>query len=215
MIMSKILKNNYLFIILFLLILLKEPIYKLFTSENNVYNTILCQFLEEDYNRLLKFSEIDVVYKSEYVNTFVIYKDIYNYMNEITIRGGLDKDFNNNPVIYNNTLVGFISTVHQNSSKVKLITNKNSKVSVKINDEVGIMEYINGKLIVSNISNYGDIKIGDSIYTSGLGNIKENIFIGEVSNIDLDSKNIEQLITVSYKLNIKDINYVTVLKESL
>ena len=31
----------------------------------------------------------------------------------------------------------------------------------------------------------------------------------------LNSKDIEKIITVNYKLNIKDIDYVTVLKESL
>lgn len=213
--MNKFIKENYLFIVLFILIILKEPLYRLFTIENNIYNTTRCEFLENDYNKLLEFSEINVIYESDYINAAIIYKDIYNYMNEITIRGGYDQNLENNPVIYDNTLVGIIDKVDNNTSIVKLVTNNSSKISVKINDEIGILEYKNGKLQVSNISNYGNTSIGDSVYTSGLGNIHENIYIGEVSNIELDNKNIEQIITVDYKLNIKDIDYVTILKESL
>lgn len=212
--MIKMLKENYLFLILFLLLLIKEPIYKLFKLEENFYTPVKCNFLESDYNKLLEFSQINLIYESDYINTYIIYKDIYDYMNEITIRGGSDNEFEKYPVLYDNTLVGIIDKVNNNSSIVKLVTHENSKISVKINEEVGILEYKNGNLIVSNINNYGNISIGDSIYTSGLGNIHENIFIGEVKSIKLGNKNIEKIIEVDYKLNIKDIDYVTVLKET-
>ena len=213
--MKKVIKESYLFLILFVIFILRNPIYKLFTIKKDIYNTTRCNIMEDDYNKLLEFSEIDLIYESDYVNTVVIYKDIYNYLNEITIRGGSDEDFNSNPVIYDNTLVGIIDQVDNSSSTVKLLTNKSSKISVKINDEIGLLEYKNGNLIVSNISSDAIINKGDYIYTSGLGNTKENIFIGEVKEIKLDSKNIEQIITVDYKLNIKDIDYVTVIKENL
>lgn len=213
--MKKFIKETYLFLILFIIFLIKNPIYKIFTIQNNIYNTIRCNILESDYNKLLEFSEIDVVYESDYINTVIIYKDIYNFMNEITIRGGKDKELSNNPVIYDNTLVGFISKVNKNDSIVKLITNNSSKVSVKINDELGLLEYKDGSLIVSNINNYANIKVGDNIYTSGLGNVKESIYIGEVKDIIIDSKGIEKKVIVDYKLNIKDIDYVTVIKESI
>ena len=209
--MNKIIKESYLFIILFILIILKEPIYKLININSNIYNPIKCEFLEDDYNKLLEFNEINYIYDTEFYNSYIIYKDLYNYLNEITIRGGKDNNFDNNPVIYDNTLVGIISKVNENSSVVNLITNKNSKVSVKINEEIGVLEYNNGYLIVSDISNYSNISIGDDVYTSGLGNIHENIYIGNVKNIILDNKDIEKQIIVDYKLNIKDIDFVTVM----
>jgi len=211
--MMKMLIESYLFLILFLLIILKEPIYKLFEFDTNSEVNDNCKYIKDDYNKLLEFSKIELNYDTEFINTYIIFKDIYEYLNEITIKGGKDKGFSNNPVIYNNTLVGVINKVNKNSSLVTLITGKNSKISVKINDEIGILQNKNGNLIVSNISNYGNISIGDNIYTSGLGNIKENIYIGKVSNIKLNNKNIEKIIDVDYRLDIKDIDYVTVLKE--
>lgn len=210
----KLFKDNYLFLVLFIILILKEPVYKLFTIKEDIYTPMKCANLERDYNKLLEFNEIDLVYNSEYLNSYVIYKDIYDYMNEITIRGGKDANLDGNPVVYDNTLIGVVDRVNKNSSTVKLITNKTSKISVKINEEIGLLEYKNGELVVSNISNYGNISIGDKIFTSGLGKISENIYIGEVKDIVLANKNIEQLIKVDYKIKIKNVDYVTILKES-
>ncbi len=212
--MLKIIKENYLFLILFIIILLKEPIYKLITIKENLYTPVKCAITESDYNKLLEFNNIDLIYETDYLNTYIIYKDIYNYLNEITIRGGKDQNLNKNPVIYDNTLIGIIDKVNKNTSTIKLLTNKSSKISVKINDEVGLLEYKNNELIVSNISSKANIKIGDIIYTSGLGNIHDNIYIGLVKEITTDRKNIEYIIKVDYQIKIKDIDYVTILKEN-
>ncbi len=213
--MIKIIKNNYLFLVLFLVVVLKEPLYELLEVTNDIYTPLRCSITENDYNKLLEFSEIDYIYESDYLNTYIIYKDIYNYLDTITIRGGKDYEFNGNPVIYDNTLIGIIDKVNENSSTVKLITNNNSKISVKINDELGLLEVKNNELIVSNISNYGNISKGDLIYTSGLGKIRENIYIGKVKDIIIDNKGIEKKIIVDYSIEIKDLKYVTVMKESL
>lgn len=212
--MKKIIKNSYLFIILFLLIILKEPIYKFINVKSDIYTPLRCNILEDDYNKLLEFSEIDYIYESDYLNTYIIYKDIYNYLGEITIRGGKDYDFKDNMVVYDNTLVGVINKVNDSTSNVLLLTNNNSKISVKINDEIGLLEYKDGKLIVSNLANNSNINIGDNIYTSGLGKTKENIYIGEVESISLENKDIEKRVVVKYNLDIKDIDYVTVIKEN-
>ena len=213
--MKKFLKDSYLFIILFLIFLLKEPIYKLFTIKDNVYTPMRCSITEQEYNKLLEFNEIDLIYETDYLNTYIIYKDIYNYLNEITIRGGQDKDLKNNVVIYDNTLVGVIDKVNKNTSIVKLITNNKSKISVKINEEVGILMMDDGLLTVQNISNNSNILVGDPIYTSGIGITKENIYIGTVKDIKKNTSGIEEVIIVDYKLNIKDLLYVTVIKEDL
>jgi len=212
--MSRIIKESYLFLILFFLVLLKEPLINMINIDINKCNYDY-EILLNEYNKILNFSKIDVIYKVDYINTYILNKNIYNYLNEITIKGGNDLKLNNNPVIYNNTLVGIVSKVNKNTSIVKLLTNNNSKISVKINNEVGLLKYKNNELIVENISNYSTISIGDKIYTSGLGNIKENIYIGTVKNIKLNNKNIEKTIIVSYDIDIKDINYITILRENI
>ena len=210
--MIKIIKESYLLIIIFILILSKDILYKIIDIEENVYNPLKCEFLENDYNKLLEFNNIDIIYNNRFFNTTIIYKNIYNYLNEITIRGGKDKNFKKYPVIYDNTLIGIISKVNESSSIVKLITNKTTQISVKINEFLGVLKSDNGKLIVYNIDSNSKINIGDLVYPSGLGNIHENIYIGTVKNIEKDSMGLEKIIEVEYKINIKNIDYVTVLE---
>ena len=83
--MTNFIKNNYLFLVLFLLLLFKEPIYELFTIKEDEYNLTKCKITEDDYNKLLEFNEIDYIYDSKYLNSYVIYKDIYNYLEEIIL----------------------------------------------------------------------------------------------------------------------------------
>ena len=46
--MKKLFTESYLFIILFILFLIKEPLYKLFTIKDNVYTPMKCSITEDD-----------------------------------------------------------------------------------------------------------------------------------------------------------------------
>ena len=208
--------NRYTILIIFLILFIfKDYLYNLINiKEIQIDNCIYLKNIEKNYEELLEFSNIEINYNIDYLNSYIIYKDIYNYLKEVTILGGKDKNLKENyPVIFNNTLVGTIKKVNKTTSIVKLITNNESILSVKINNEIGILEYDNA-LKITGISNYGNIAIGDEIYTSGFGNIPENIYIGKVKDIILDSKNIEKIIYLDYSIDLKGINYVTILKES-
>ncbi len=208
--------NRYTILIIFLILFIfKDYLYSLINiKEIKIDNCIYLKNIEKNYEELLEFSNIEINYNLDYFNSYIIYKDIYNYLKEVTILGGKDKNLKeNDPVIFNNTLVGTIKKVNKTTSIVKLITNNESILSVKINNEIGILEYDN-TLKITGISNYSNIAIGDEIYTSGFGNIPENIYIGKVKDIILDSKNIEKIIYLDYSIDLKGINYVTILKES-
>lgn len=213
--MKKKINRYTIFIIFLILFIFKDYLYSLINiKEIQIDNCIYLKNIEKNYEELLEFSNIEINYNIDYLNSYIIYKDIYNYLKEVTILGGKDKNLKeNDPVIFNNTLVGTIKKVNKTTSIVKLITNNESILSVKINNEIGILEYDN-TLKITGISNYGNIAIGDEIYTSGFGNIPENIYIGKVKDIILDSKNIEKIIYLDYSIDLNGINYVTILKES-
>ena len=213
--MKKIFKKYNLILIFFLLFIFKDFLFNLINMKSlQPDNCIYLKNVEKNYEELLEFNDIEVKYNIDYINSYIIYKDIYNYLNEVTILGGTNKNLQKDyPVIFNNTLVGVIKDVNKSTSIVRLLTNKDTVISVKINNEIGILEYDN-TLKITGINNYGNINIGDEIYTSGFGNIPENIYIGKVKDIILDNKNIEKIIYLDYEINLKDINYVTILKES-
>lgn len=141
------------------------------------------------------------------------YRNIYNFKEEITIfKGFKDGVKVGYPVLTNDGLVGVISKTYEHSSVVELVTNKLSEISVKVNDSYGILKYQDG-LIVSDLSNYDNIKEDDKIYTSGLGNLPGNIYIGTVKDIVLNNTKIEKKLSVFLGANLDNINYVYIYGE--
>lgn len=214
--MKRFIKKYNILLILFILIILINSITKILKPTSvEIDDSLYIKELENRYNELLKLNNIDNTYKLDYFNSYIIYKDIYNYNSEITISGGSNYNFKvKDLVIYNNTLIGVISKVNKSTSIVRLLRNKDTLISVKINNEIGVLKYKNDSLVVENINNYGVISKGDKVYTSGIGNSLSNIFIGNITNIELDKKGIEKLIYIDNQININDINYVTVIRSS-
>lgn len=168
--------------------------------------------LESEYNELLKINEIDYNTNLNITISRTLYRDIYDYYNYITIYKGSNDKINEDMVVVNNFgLVGVISQVDKNNSRVRLITSNESNISVKINESYGILKVSNGSLIVSDLSNYDNISVGDKIYTSGIGNLIGDIYIGEVSNISLNSTNIEKIITVTPAVDFDNLKYIAVI----
>ncbi len=214
--MKRFIKKYNILLILFILIILINSITKILKPTSvEVDDSLYIKELENRYNELLKLNNIDNTYKLDYFNSYIIYKDIYNYNSEITISGGSNYNFKvKDLVIYNNTLIGVISKVNKSTSIVRLLRNKDTLISVKINNEIGVLKYKNDSLVVENINNYGVISKGDKVYTSGIGNSLSNIFIGNITNIELDKKGIEKLIYIDNQININDIYYVTVIRST-
>ncbi len=141
----------------------------------------------------------------------VKYRDIYDFADSLTIYKGKAEDIQKGSFVINDeALIGVVTAVYKHTSTVRLLSNKKSNISVKINSVYGLLRCQNNKLIVSNIPNYDLLQIGDKVYTSGLGTLPENIYIGEVENITTDKLGIEKILTVKWGTNPDQINYVWV-----
>ena len=66
------------------------------------------------------------------------------------------------------------------------------------------------ELVVTDINNYENINVGDAIYTSGLGNLPKNIFVGTVEEINLNKTQIEKIVKVKTGANLNELNYLFV-----
>ena len=176
-------------------------------KQDNIYNNydkVLEKEIKEiNENNALTYKNLNLTLSR------VKYRDVYDFMNTLTIyKGFLDGVSVNDAVLTNNGLVGVIEKTFAHYSVVRLITNKQSNISVKINNSIGVLKFQNNKLIVSNINNYENINIGDEVYTSGLGNIDEGIYVGKVKNIRLNNTEIEKIIEVSINEPLENINYL-------
>ncbi len=213
-------KNKYkdyiLLIVVFLIILLSGSVSKILIKTDNKLNyekmeSNYCSSIEKDYNELLKSNEFLNNSSLNLIISKVMFRDIYEFSDYITIYKGSNNDIKEGmPVIDDNGLIGIISSVKKNTSIVKLITNKTTNISVKINDSYGILKSLDGKVFVSDFSYYDNINIGDKIYTSGIGNIKGDIYIGEVIDIKLNETEIEKIVEVKLASNINKLNYLYV-----
>lgn len=222
--MMNLLKKNrifYYFIILFLIITFHQPFINIlanintFTKEKDDYlvaeNNLLKtenKALKEDINSL---SDLGQYAKYNYSLTRLSYRELYNN-STIYILGGEDKNYNvGNALINSLGLVGIITEVKKNYSKVRILPDLKD-FSVKINNSYGsISSFKDGLLLVMNISNYDDIHLNDEVYTSSLGNIHESLYIGYVYKIE--EHNINKDIYIKTKVDFNNLNYMYVVGE--
>lgn len=169
----------------------------------------------EEYTKLKKMNDINIDEELNLIISRIKYRNVYSFKEEITIYKGYNDNIEVGDVILTNDgLIGTIIKTYKNYSIGKLITNKNSNISVSVNDSVGILNYKDNELIINSVNNYSNINKGDKVYTSGLGNINKGIYVGKVKEIVLSNTKIEQIIKLEPRKDLENINYVYIMKVS-
>lgn len=170
--------------------------------------------------------ELDISYVlTDYdnINASVVSRNINYWYNTITINKGKKNGIKEEmPVINGSGLIGKVVSVTNYTSTVKLITTSDTsnKISVtiisnneKVNGLINGYDLENGLLKVEGISNTKSVKVGDIVYTSGLGGIfPSGILIGKVEEISTDNYDLSKIINVTPSADFDNINYVSILK---
>ena len=214
--MIKKYKDYIILLIVFLLIIFGSNINAFLRSfDNNLnsdnINNNYCTSLENDYNELLKINDFKITSELNLVVSKVMLRDIYEFSDTLSIYKGTNAGIKEgNAVITDKGVIGVISKVNKESSVVKLITNKSSNISVRIGSSYGILNMQDNSLIVSDLSMYDDVFIGEEVYTSGIGNLPGDIYIGNVIDIKANNTEIEKILEVSPVVDLSTINYVMV-----
>ena len=212
--MIKKYKDYIILLGVFLLFLFASQINRFLIAINPNLNTskIVINYdkhLKEELDNIKKIKDIDFNDNLDIIVSRVKYRDVYEYSNTLTIFKGTKNNVNiGDAVLTNNGLVGIINKTYDYYSVVSLITNKKSNISVKINDAVGVLKMKNSKLVVTSINNYKNISIGDEIYTSGLGNLPDNIYVGKVKKVSLNDTEIEKVIEVDIENRLDTLDYL-------
>ena len=207
--------NIILIIIVLIVYIFRNNLDALVINSDNVLKAEIVSNLEnnnlkEELNNIHSEINLEKI-NNEYTISKVKYRNVYNFLDEITIYKGSKDNLKEKDAVFNNEgLIGIITKTEENSSIVRLITNKETNISVKINESFGVLKANDSKLIVSNITNYENVEVGDKVYTSGIGHLIGNILIGTVSEITTDNLGIEKIITISPAVNFNKINYVYV-----
>jgi rod shape-determining protein MreC len=191
--------------------LLKEEINKL-KLENIILNEKKSEF--ERLKRLLKFKE---AYNFETIACNIIAKNIDSYVKYYIIdRGKVDGIKKNDAIISFNGVVGYVSEIYHGTSKVNVILNVQTNVSV-INKRTRITGILSGSgkgdLIVRYYDKLDQVEKGDLIVTSGLGGIyPKGIPVGKVVRSFKSDTGIFQQLEVIPIVNFNKIENVLVIK---
>ena len=209
-------KDYIILLIVFLLIVFTPYINRFLYALNNDLDidnitNDYCVSLESDYNALLEINDFKNDSELNLIMSKVYLRDIYSFSDSLTIYKGSNSGIEEGMAVINNLgLVGVIKKTDKEASVIELITSKNSNISVRINDNYGILKMDNGVLVVKDLVANSDISIGDEIYTSGLGNLPSDIYVGKVINVSLNNTEIEKIIEVDLAVDLNNINYILV-----
>jgi rod shape-determining protein MreC len=168
------------------------------------------QLLYAENQELKKLLNLPNEISYKFVTTKIISKSNASFIRSVILMSGKKDNISiKSPVVDNNNLLGYISELGNNSSRVIALTDINTKIPAFVPNK-------NIKIIVSGnnsnfleISNYLDIsslKSGDKVFSSGDGNMyPSGLFIGTI-RIQLDGK-----VFIEPFSNLNDLNYVQVI----
>ena len=189
---------------------------KKLTSEYDNYSKlendlIILKMKNSEYKNLLNISD-DIEYN--FVTSKIISRSNLSYTKSVILASGKNDNITlGSPVIYENSLLGFISELGNTSSRLISITDGTVKIpSIIFEKNLNIIVSGNNDkyLEILNLNNFPNIKDGDKVFTSGDGNkFPENLFIGTIKT----KKNGDFIVEPS--LDINRLNYVYILNWSL
>ncbi len=121
----------------------------------------------------------------------VIARDDAPYVQAITIDRGLTGGVHDGSIVVTHRgLVGRVERANPTASKVRLITDINSQVAVRLQTEsrtTGVLrgQSIPNALVIAYIPQTDSVKMGDVVITSGLGEVfPEGLVVGKVARVE-------------------------------
>ena len=173
----------------------------------------------EENERLLKLLAMkeNNLYTGELKFARVSFSDINNLNNKVYIDLGEEDNIKVNMIaVYGDYLVGKVSKVYNNYSELELITNPNSVVSARTEDDVlGIArgsDEENGFLYFQPSVYEDNLTIDDEIFTSGVSDIyPEGIKLGKIEKVNDKENYAYKMIILKPGFENKDLKEVIVI----
>lgn len=188
-------------------------------SNLNIKNQEL-NYLKAENKSLKEYMKLSSKY-SEYnsIPGYVIQKDYSNYSKTIIINlGRKDGVEIGMTVVAEEGLVGYITSVEDNSSKVQTIIDTATTISGKFSNSDktlvtrGLLDS-NNKIKGNYIDNDAVINEGDLIITSGIGGIfPKNISVGKISQIVNTQNKTNRYVYIDTEVDFEKLSNVLVIK---
>lgn len=179
------------------------------------------EILTEDNKRLNELLKLrDRYTQFDTLPVKIKYKSTNNFSDYVLIDAGKNQGLEQNMIVISEAgLYGRIIEVYNEESKVQLITDPSSKISVNVgrNGESIIAQGTmkkEDKLILNLIPSSANISVGDQVVTSGVGGVfPKGIVVGKVTKTKNMSRLSDKLVEVSPNKNLGDVEILLVIKK--
>ena len=179
-------------------------------NENLKSQLIEQKFIRKENIELRNLLNVKKENSYSFVTAKILSQSNFSFSHSMILSVGLDNNISiNSPVIYKNQLVGYISDVGNKSSRVRLITDINSKIPVLVLDKN--IKFImsgdnNNYLKLLNFGNTNLLENGDEVYTSGDGGMyPKGLMVGKVI------KGSENQLVIEPSLTIGKLDYLQII----
>lgn len=209
--MKLFIKNSYLFIIFFIILLSKNFIFSLFKPKCNInYENMYTLSLEKE------IENINIIKNNNYKTYFtygkVINNNIYKFKEEIKVSCDTSNIKKNDLIIKDDYLIGIVKNVYKDYIIGLLITSKDFIITGTINNEYTVIKNEDNLLKATLISIDKKININDKVYVSSLTGFNEKILIGYVDKINYDPNKISNNYIIKFN-NLNNLDYVVILSK--
>jgi len=190
-------------------------------NENNLLLNQLDHYKQSMANNPMMTGDSLPGRKYTYIPAKVLNNSVTRQYNFITLNKGRNHGINPEmAVVSPNGVVGVVYAVSGNFSTVISLLNRDFRISAKIkrNDYYGSLSWTGTDhytAILSEIPYHVDVRVGDTIVTSGYSAIfPEGILIGVISDFDIEESNFYR-VEVKLSVNFKNLVYVNILRNML
>ena len=171
----------------------------------------------KEENLVLK-EQLDTNYKPNAYNlilTQIMYYGPTNTFGFIYIGDGKKEGIKSgDAVILGNYLIGVVSKVLNDYSKVMLVSNINLHLPVYLlgtHANAIATGSVSSSITLEDVNQLESIKVGEEVLTSGINsNIPKNLIVGYVSNVNQNGSNVFKNIMVNPSVNINTLKYLFV-----
>ncbi|MGL4341554.1 MAG: rod shape-determining protein MreC, partial [Lactococcus lactis] len=185
----------------------------------------------KEFKKALKLQETLTDYQTVAAN--VITREPSSWNDTLVIDSGSKDGLTTGMIVMaNGGVVGRVTQVNKNSSKVALLSSSkgiDNKIPVRIESDgspiYGILSSYDSQqeaYVVKNIDSQGKFKNGDSVFTSGLGTnsgsqggTPSGLLIGKVIGEKQDSDGLGKMVYIKPETNLYDIRFVFVVKSKI
>ena len=181
------------------------------------------QAIKEENERLREYIEFKKTYPDlSLTEALIIGSESENHSTIFTLNKGKGDGIRvGMPVVVSSGVVGSVFEVGSTWCKVRVITEASSSIGAYVSrsGEIGLIEgdislKDTGECVFSYLSADADIKVGDLIYTSGLGSTyPRGLLIGEVISVEVDGYLRTKVAKVKCSVSFDSLTYVMIVTD--